>query len=98
MCLSNKAFTCLLAGLPVVLSDTPAQRRLAGELGEACRLIRLDDAGAAAVTLDAWLADDAAMHRSREAARKAARDVFNWDAEREKFLAAVTRALEARAP
>lgn len=31
ICLSNKIFTYLLAGIPVLLSDTPAQRNLAAE-------------------------------------------------------------------
>jgi hypothetical protein len=35
-CLSNKAFTYLPAGLPVIFTDTPAQRWLAEQLGPAC--------------------------------------------------------------
>jgi hypothetical protein len=32
LCLTNKIFTYLLAGVPVLLSDTPAQRALAPRL------------------------------------------------------------------
>ena len=32
-CLTNKIFTYILAGVPVLLSDTPAQRALAASLG-----------------------------------------------------------------
>ena len=42
-CLTNKIFTYLLAGVPVLLSDTPAQRALAPDLGAAARLVSLAD-------------------------------------------------------
>jgi hypothetical protein len=41
LCLTNKIFTYLLAGVPVLLSDTPAQRALAPDLGAAQRLVSL---------------------------------------------------------
>ena len=39
--LTNKVFTYLLAGIPVLLSNTPAQRGLAAELGEAAQVVDL---------------------------------------------------------
>src|SRR5205823_6608835 len=42
--LSNKIFIYLLAGIPILLSDTPAQRELARELGSAARLVDLNKA------------------------------------------------------
>src|SRR5699024_8713131 len=43
VCLTNKIFTYLLAGVPVLLSDTPAQEALAPELDAAARVVSLAD-------------------------------------------------------
>ncbi len=52
VCLTNKIFTYLLAGVPVLLSDTPAQYALAPELGAAARIVSLaDPAGIAAASI-----------------------------------------------
>lgn len=95
ICLGNKIFTYLLAGVPVVLSDTPAQRRLAGQLGAAARIIDLANASEAAHELDAWLSSAEQLARSRQAAWNLGERRFNWDLEREKFLASVEAALAA---
>ena len=52
VCLTNKIFTYLLAGIPVLLSNTPAQRRIAQELGSAARLVELDQHDKIAQLLD----------------------------------------------
>ena len=97
ICLGNKIFTYLLAGVPVVLSDTPAQRRLAGQLGAAARIIDLANASEAAHELDAWISSTEQLARSRQAAWKLGERRFNWDLEKEKFLASVEAALAAPA-
>jgi glycosyltransferase involved in cell wall biosynthesis len=96
-CLTNKIFTYLLAGVPVVLSDTPAQQRLAGELGEAAQVFRLGDAPAAAAALDEWLSSDDRLSRSRTAAWRLGEQRYNWDREKDLFLASVNAALAAQA-
>ena len=52
--LTNKVFTYLLAGIPVLLSNTPAQRGLAVELGEAAQVVDLRAPGMVAASLDLW--------------------------------------------
>lgn len=91
LCLTNKIFTYLLAGIPQLLFPTGAQKALAPGLENAALLCDPGDPGATAAHLDAWLADAV---RSRDARRKAwelCRTRYCWDVERGKFLAAVNR-------
>ncbi len=85
-CLSNKVFSYLLAGTPVVLSDTPAQRALAAELGAAAVLIDLARPQDSAARLDAWLADAPGRLAAARAAWRIARERYNWDREKHAFL------------
>lgn len=95
--LSNKAFTYLLSGVPVVLSRTPAQERLAGELADAAVLIDLSRPNEVAPRLDALLSDRSALARRRETARRLGRERYNWEFERQAFLASVQHALGTEA-
>ena len=52
ICLTNKAFTYLLAGIPVLLSRTTAQSELAVELGDATELVDIYDTKGVAAALD----------------------------------------------
>jgi hypothetical protein len=94
ICLTNKAFTYLLAGVPALLSHTPAQDRLAGELGAAALPADLTDPAGLAASLDAYFADPARQREARQAAWRLGQDRFNWDVEQHAFLASVRRALE----
>jgi glycosyltransferase involved in cell wall biosynthesis len=94
ICLTNKAFTYLLAGAPVALSRTPAQERLAADLGAAGVLIDLADPAATAARLDAALGDRGELAARRATAWRLGRERFNWEVERNVFLASVAAALE----
>jgi hypothetical protein len=86
LCLTNKALTYPLAGLPVVLSDTLGHAELARDLGE----------GALVPDELAALADDPArLERARAAAWEAARRRWHWehDADRGALLALVKEAI-----
>ena len=91
--LTNKIFTYLLAGLPVILSDTPAQRELAAELGEAGCVVDLSNPGSIATALDVWASDAKALAKAKSEARRLAQTRFNWDREKERFLQSVKKAL-----
>jgi glycosyltransferase involved in cell wall biosynthesis len=93
LCLSNKAFTYLLAGVPVILSRTQAQERLALELGKACLLIDLEDSAAAARKLNEWLGNSTAQREARVKAFELGRERFNWDREKRVFLEQVGKVL-----
>lgn len=79
LCLSNKIFTYLAAGVPVVLTATPAQRRLAADLGPACLLYEPGDVAALAGHLRRWTADEGVRRCARHAARAAAGRRWHWE-------------------
>lgn len=93
LCLTNKIFVYLLAGLPQLLSATSAQRALAPELGAAGLLADLSDPDGTARMLDAYFADPAAMRTARQHAWQLAQERYCWDVEGEKFLSLIRRAL-----
>lgn len=89
LCLTNKAFTYLLAGLPVIFSRTKAQQTLAIELGDAGLVIDLEKKVQSATSLECWLNNDRTQASARSAASQLGRSRFNWDLEKEKFLGVV---------
>jgi hypothetical protein len=93
MCLTNKAFTYLLAGVPVLMSDTAAQRALAPSLGNAARLVSLADPGAIAATLDE-LGDSQRLAEAKATAWRLGRERYNWDVEKKVLLQSVAAAFE----
>jgi len=92
-CLTNKIFTYLLAGRPVLMSDTPAQQALAGELGEAAALVSLADPATIAGQLDRWALTPEGLQAAGRTACRLARGRFNWEIEKGAFLASVAQAL-----
>ena len=94
ICLGNKIFTCLLAGLPIILSKTPAQEALSHKLLEASIVIDINDPNAIARTLDTFFSNPTNLELSRAVAWKLGREVYNWDIEQNKFLDVVENALK----
>ncbi len=88
LCLTNKIFTYLLAGVPVMMSDTPAQRALALDLDIAASLVSLADAAAIASALDR-LAMPGVLAAAKSAAFHLGRERYNWDIEKGILLGAV---------
>ena len=97
ICLTNKIFTYLLAGIPVVMSETPAQVKLAPDLGAAGRLCSLDDPAKLAAILDS-LASPATYAEAAAQAWRLGRDRYNWEKEQAVLLAAVAAAFDRAAP
>jgi hypothetical protein len=93
LCLANKVFVYLLAGIPQLLSGTRAQTALAAELGEAAMLCDLSHPQETARRLDEFLSDPARVAGARRAAWELAHRRFCWDVEKEKLLASVRRLL-----
>ncbi len=91
ICLTNKIFTYLAAGVPVLLTRTPAQARLEPSLGDAAFGYECGDVQALARTLRLLAGDAALRRRSRAAARAAAADRWHWEhpEDRGALLAAV---------
>lgn len=85
--LPNKIFTYLLAGIPVLLSNTPAQRELAGELGRAGYVVDWDDSDSITDTLVSLaLNNNKALVSAKGEAWRLGQTRFNWDIEKKTFL------------
>jgi hypothetical protein len=93
VCLTNKIFAYLLAGIPQLLSCTPAQEALAPELGDAAILGDLRQPAAVAASLDAFFADRERVRTARGHAWHLARSRYCWEMEKGKFLSAIAQAL-----
>ncbi len=92
LCLTNKIFTYLLAGIPVVMSDTPAQRALAPALGMAARQVSLDDHRAMAEVLDRWADSPDELDAAKAAAWQLGQQRYNWQIEKGGLLQSVAEA------
>jgi glycosyltransferase involved in cell wall biosynthesis len=95
LCLTNKAFTYMLGGLALVLTDTPGQRPLGLDVGEGAILYMPGDVPALAAGLKRWAEDKCILARARAAGWQAAQRRWHWEhpAERGALLGAVARAL-----
>ncbi|HEX3728833.1 MAG TPA: hypothetical protein VHV47_03450 [Opitutaceae bacterium] len=93
LCLANKVFVYLLAGIPQLMSDTPAMSGLARELEGAALCCAMADPAAVARELDGLLGDPARTARARRTAWDLARRRYCWEIEQEVLLGAVRAAL-----
>jgi hypothetical protein len=91
VCLSNKMFTYLAAGVPVILSRTPAQSRLESDLRDAAFGYDCGDIDGLACVIRKLATDASLRGRSRLAARAAAERRWHWEhpEDRGALLAAV---------
>jgi glycosyltransferase involved in cell wall biosynthesis len=95
LCLTNKIFAYLLAGIPQVLSQTTAQVAFAPELGSAALLGVLDGPEELAARLDDFLADANRIRAARHHAWQIARTRYCWEVEKDRFLNGIRHALPA---
>ena len=95
ICLCNKPFTYMLAGLAVAFTDTAGQRHLARDLGEGALLFKIGDIEAQATGFRHWAKNPAALLAAKQAAWNAAARRWHWEhpEERGKALALVRQAL-----
>ncbi len=91
--LGNKLFSYLLAGLPMLLSDSPAHRAFGPDLGQSARLFAAGDFEDLARGMDEWLTEPAVLARAREAAWRLGQSRFNWEVEKVKLISSVERAM-----
>jgi glycosyltransferase involved in cell wall biosynthesis len=79
LCLGNKIFTYLAAGVPVLLSATPAQARLGQDLGKAAIVYKSGDVAGLAERLACLAGNPDARVQARKAAREAAQRRWHWE-------------------
>jgi len=94
LALSNKALTYPLAGLALVLTNTPGQRPLIEDLGEHVVAYEPGDVEALAAGLRAWHDNRTALRAAQAASWRAARHRWHWEGhDRETLLASARQAL-----
>ena len=89
---SNKLFTYLIAGLPLVATQTSGQQSIIDNLPNAARGYAPGDVEGFAAATEALL--DAP--RACQAALRAAEERYSWDVEKKKFLEIVSQTLNER--
>ena len=84
LCLTNKAFTYILAGVAVAITDTPGQHALGVDLGRAAALVPPADVDALAAAFARWAADPAELDCAKRTAWAAATRRWHWEHELER--------------
>lgn len=87
--LANKIFSYLAAGIPPILSDTSAHRKLADELPGAAWLYKRGQPDTLASVLDRLFIDPDELRTARANALRAGLTRFNWDVEKKRLVAIV---------
>jgi hypothetical protein len=85
ICLTNKVFVYLAAGIPQLMSKTRAQAGFAKEIGDAAILADLGDSEETARQLDALLGDPVSLESAHRQAVLMG-EKFSWIHEKTKFL------------
>jgi glycosyltransferase involved in cell wall biosynthesis len=94
LCLTNKIFAYLMAGLPQWLSPTRAQTALAPQLGRAAFLADPAHPDDSAATIRSFFQDPARVQEARREARRLAATRYCWEMEQKSFLDSVEAALD----
>jgi glycosyltransferase involved in cell wall biosynthesis len=94
--LSNKIFSYLSAGIPVVASSTPAQAALAKEVPGVTFLFDIHNPAQLAGVVDELLGNDGRLREARKESWSLGQSVFCWDKEKSKFLELVETATVQR--
>ena len=84
--LTNKLFSYLSSGLPIIASDIPSHRGIADELGLAVTLFPVDDAQALAAAIDSLCVDSEKLATARRHAWELGQGRFSWELECSKLL------------
>ena len=95
LCLTNKAFTYVLAGMAIAITDTPGQHALGIDLGRAAALVPAGDIDALAGAFARWADHPSALDCAKRTAWQAAARRWHWEheAERGALLSLVRQAL-----
>jgi glycosyltransferase involved in cell wall biosynthesis len=91
--LTNKLFSFVLAGIPIVASAIPAHCDLANALGPALALYDPDSPEQLASAVDGLLLGQDRLAHARSEAWHLGQNRYNWERERVTLVAAVERAL-----
>lgn len=90
VCVTNKLFTYLLAGLAVAATDTIGQRGILESFSDVGFVYPPGDVTALASGLRRLLTEPGALERARRAARRAADERYCWELERDRLVSYLT--------
>jgi glycosyltransferase involved in cell wall biosynthesis len=84
LCITNKALTYILAGVPVAIADTPGQHALGADLERGAALVPGGDVDALASAFSTWARNPEALDCAKRTAWRRAESRWHWehDAER----------------
>ena len=92
-CIPNKILTYLLAGLSVIATDTKGQRSVIERIGRAGWMYKNGDIDSLVKRLEFLLENKQELDISKQESLKQAREIYNWDLERNKFLNIINEVL-----
>ena len=93
ICLTNKIFTYMQAGLAIIASDTTAQKGLMGEYPETGKIYENRNVQSLAQAISYYADNRNELYTAKKASYNIARSKLNWEKESEKFLALVNKTL-----
>jgi glycosyltransferase involved in cell wall biosynthesis len=93
--LTNKQFTYLLAGVPVIMSSIPSHLNFAAEAGRAVELFEAENSSSLAQALDRVLGDPVRLAAMRARAWELGQTRFNWDTDSKRLVEIVRRTVRA---
>ncbi len=93
LALTNKLFSYLISGIPVIASDIPAHQGLAEHLRKAMRLFRGGDAESLASAMDALFLQSDELSSARADAWELGQERYNWEAEAPKLVSVMESVL-----
>ncbi|HVW15742.1 MAG TPA: hypothetical protein VHB54_18065 [Mucilaginibacter sp.] len=94
ICLTNKIFTYMQAGLAIVASDTSAQSQLMATHPGAGSVYKKNDPASLGDILLEYHRDREKLLNARKASFNLARQTMNWDTEKNKFLGIIEKVLD----
>jgi glycosyltransferase involved in cell wall biosynthesis len=93
LAIGNKVFTGFIAGLAIILTDTPAHRELQAIVPDAVRMYRDSDPQSLADAIDALTIDAARLRSAQTAAWQVGTTQLSWEVQAQKLVQAIERVL-----
>ena len=93
ICVTNKIFAYLMAGLAIIGTDTSGQKDIFGNFSEATYLCGMDNVTSLIKAMRYYIQNPAQLLEVKRAAREAAMDQFNWETESQKILNCIMSAM-----
>ena len=94
LCVTNKIFVYMLAGLAVIATDTPGQKGIMDQAPAAGDVCRMGDSESLAAAIEDYLSHPEKLAAAKKASRQAAETLFNWNIEKKKLIRIVEKATE----